>query len=159
MRGKWLPVPHFRQEAENTCVAACVRMVLKYHGKDVAESELVALLGTSFRGTLFSAFERVADLGFEVSIREGKPLDLFGIRDTCLPLIVSVDSFLLPNHPPPGGAHAVVVAGATTHQVALLDPDRPGDPSFVRTEVFMKAWAQRDYRMAQLKPTIPHEFE
>jgi hypothetical protein len=133
-------------------------MVLKYHGLDVSESELVLLLKTSFRGTLFSAVERASVYGFEVVIREGIPADLLAVTSAGHPLITSVDSLLLPNHPPPGGAHAVVVAGATTHTVAVLDPDRPGEPGAVPYDVFIKAWTQRQRRLAEFLPTDPHGF-
>ena len=32
MPGSWLSAPHFQQELEYSCVAACVRMVLAHHG-------------------------------------------------------------------------------------------------------------------------------
>ena len=38
MPSSWLNVPPFRQELESSCVAACVRMVLAYYGRDLSVS-------------------------------------------------------------------------------------------------------------------------
>ena len=51
MPSNWLSVPHFRQEHEYSCVAACVRMVLAHFGETRAEDALRALLDTRPTGT------------------------------------------------------------------------------------------------------------
>lgn len=41
-----LAVPHFRQSSPETCLPACVRMVLAYREKEHSEPELAEALGT-----------------------------------------------------------------------------------------------------------------
>src|SRR5947209_2124192 len=52
MPSGWLNVPHFRQEHEYSCVAACVRMVLAHFGQGRTEAELFLITSC----VLFSAF-------------------------------------------------------------------------------------------------------
>jgi hypothetical protein len=51
MPSSWLNVPHFRQELEYSCVAACARMVLAHYGDIRTEAELRSLLDTRPTGT------------------------------------------------------------------------------------------------------------
>lgn len=51
MPNGWLNVPHFRQEHEYSCLAACVRMVLAHYGDTQTEVELRSLLDTRPTGT------------------------------------------------------------------------------------------------------------
>ena len=46
MPSNLLNVPHFQQELEYSCVAACVRMVLAHFGDLRSEADLRALLDT-----------------------------------------------------------------------------------------------------------------
>jgi len=51
MPNSWLNVPHFQQEYEYSCVAACVRMVPAHYGESRTEAELRVLLETQPTGT------------------------------------------------------------------------------------------------------------
>src|SRR5438105_5616318 len=51
MPGSWLSVPHFHQELDYSCVAACARMVLAHYGDIRTEAELRLLLDTRQTGT------------------------------------------------------------------------------------------------------------
>src|SRR6266511_1016780 len=51
MPSGWLSVPHFQQEFEYSCVAACVRMVLAHYGDVRIEAELRLFLDTQPTGT------------------------------------------------------------------------------------------------------------
>jgi len=51
MPSGWLNVPHFRQELEYSCVAACVRMVLAHYGDLRSEADIRSLLDTRPTGT------------------------------------------------------------------------------------------------------------
>ena len=55
MPSGWLSVPHFQQELEYSCVAACARMVLAYYGDVRSEAELRLL--EAFRTRLEEANE------------------------------------------------------------------------------------------------------
>jgi hypothetical protein len=112
------------------------------------------LLETDFFGSEFQSLERASVFDFEVELVVGTRRDLLEVAPNGLPLIASVHSLLIPNHAPPGGAHGVVVVGATRNQVAILDPDKSGKPVLVKSDVFMKAWEQRRFRTARLRPLV-----
>ena len=46
-----IPVPHRQQELDYSCVPACVRMLLAFHGKECSEQELRILFKTRIGGT------------------------------------------------------------------------------------------------------------
>ena len=41
MPNGWLNVPHFRQEFNYSCVAACVRMVMAHYGRNESEVDIL----------------------------------------------------------------------------------------------------------------------
>src|SRR5437773_10838918 len=51
MPSSWLNVPHFHQEHDDSCVAACIRMVLAHYNDIRTEAELRLLLDTQPTGT------------------------------------------------------------------------------------------------------------
>jgi ABC-type bacteriocin/lantibiotic exporter with double-glycine peptidase domain len=61
-----LPVPHFEQSRDGTCLPACVRMVLAFWNRPMSEKELASLLGTKPFGTAFDNVEKIKRLGFAV---------------------------------------------------------------------------------------------
>jgi ABC-type bacteriocin/lantibiotic exporter with double-glycine peptidase domain len=126
-------------------------MVLSYLGAEFTEPELGRLLGTDGYGTLFDDIIRVSQLGFDVTLGNGARSDLLHIRRTGLPLITPVHSLLLPNYGPPGSPHSVVVAGATSTEVALFDPDRSPAPTVMPLSAFLSAWERRKFRFAQIR--------
>ena len=71
MQSGWLNVPHFRQEFNYSCVAACVRMVMAHYGRNESEDNMRQLLGTRPRGTRAANVTNVVQLGFDV--RFGDP--------------------------------------------------------------------------------------
>jgi ABC-type bacteriocin/lantibiotic exporter with double-glycine peptidase domain len=68
MPNGWLNVTHYKQELPYSCLAACVRMVLGYHGRDLAEDAVRQLLGTQPAGTRAGNVSALASLGFDVHI-------------------------------------------------------------------------------------------
>ena len=66
MQSGWLNVPHFRQEFNYSCVAACVRMVMAHYGRNESEDNMRQLLGTRPRGTRAANVTNVVQLGFDV---------------------------------------------------------------------------------------------
>ena len=66
MPNGWLNVPHFRQEFNYSCVAACVRMVMAHYGRNESEDNVRQPLGTTSRGTRAANVTNVAQLGFNV---------------------------------------------------------------------------------------------
>jgi ABC-type bacteriocin/lantibiotic exporter with double-glycine peptidase domain len=60
MPNSWLNVPHFQQEFDYSCVAACVRMVLAHYGDLRSEAELRELLDTQATGTRAGNIMRIS---------------------------------------------------------------------------------------------------
>src|SRR5438552_2894338 len=76
MPGTWLNVPHFQQELEYSCLAACVRMVLAYYGDIRTEAELRVLLDTQSTGTRAGNVMRLSGPAFEVYLRPSNLVEL-----------------------------------------------------------------------------------
>ncbi len=61
--------PHRRQERDNSCLPACVRMVLAFYGVDKSEDELRRLFRTKGFGThAFHVAQGLPSLGFAAAI-------------------------------------------------------------------------------------------
>src|SRR5437763_10582327 len=76
MPSGWLNVPHFRQELEYSCVAACARMVLAHHNDIRSEADLRLLLATQPTGTRAGNLVRLAGPAFEVYLRPSNLVEL-----------------------------------------------------------------------------------
>lgn len=62
-----LPIPHFRQSSEASCLAACARMVLAYAGNVRSEAELIRLLDLDPAfGAPASRLLRLERLGYHI---------------------------------------------------------------------------------------------
>src|SRR5262249_59593324 len=64
-----LNVPHFQQELDYACVAACARMVLAHFGDYRSEADLRSLLDTQPTGTRAANLMRLSGPAFEVYLR------------------------------------------------------------------------------------------
>jgi hypothetical protein len=53
-------IPHYRQEKDNTCALACLRVVLAAYGTQVQEGELEARARMEPKGTRIDELERLA---------------------------------------------------------------------------------------------------
>ena len=69
MPSSWLNVPHFQQEFEYSCVAACARMVLAHFGDLRTEADLRLLLDTQPTGTRAGNLMRLSGPALEVFLR------------------------------------------------------------------------------------------
>src|SRR5438067_1994331 len=76
MPSSWLTVPHFQQELEYSCVAACVRMVLAHYGDLQSEADLRVLLDTQPTGTRAGNVMRLSGPAFEVFLRPSNVAEL-----------------------------------------------------------------------------------
>ena len=76
MPSNWLNVPHFQQELEYSCVAACVRMVLAHYGDNRTEAELRSLLDTLPTGTRAGNVMRLWGPAFEAHLRSSNLVEL-----------------------------------------------------------------------------------
>lgn len=71
-----LNVPHFQQELDYSCVAACVRMVLAHYGDVRSEADLRTLLDTQLTGTRAGNVMRLSGPAFEVYLRPSNLAEL-----------------------------------------------------------------------------------
>ena len=69
MPNSWLNGPHFQQEFEYSCIAACVWMVLAHFGDLRTEAELRSLLDTQPTGTRAGNIMWISGPVFEVYLQ------------------------------------------------------------------------------------------
>ena len=82
-------VPHFEQELDYSCLAACTRMVLAFFGAEHTEAELRSLLKTRPGGTSpINLMLRLPTLGFTADVRNGAQSYLRRQLEIGHPLIV-----------------------------------------------------------------------
>ena len=121
MPSNWLNVPHFLQELEYSCVAACARMVLAHYGDVRTEADLRRLLDTQPTGTRAGNLMRLSGVAFETQLRASNLLEMQKVLADNQPTILflktgslgywSMDIF-----------HTAVLVGIDDQTVALNDP-------------------------------------
>src|SRR5262245_7043952 len=88
MPSSWLNVPHFQQEFDYSCVAACIRMVLAHCGDVRTEAELRSLLDTQPTGTRAGNVMRLSGPDWEVFLRPSNLAELQKVLSDNQPPIV-----------------------------------------------------------------------
>ena len=88
MPSSWLNVPHFQQELDYACVAACARMVLAHYGDVRSEADLRSLLDTQPTGTRARNLMRLSGPAFEVCVRSSNVAELQSMLADHQPAIV-----------------------------------------------------------------------
>lgn len=151
MPSSWLNVPHFQQELEYSCVAACARMVLTHYGDLRTEAELRSLVDTQPAGTRAANLMRLSGTTFEVYLRSSNLVELQKVLAENQPPIVflktgtleywSMDIF-----------HTTVLLDLDTLTTALDDPYFATAPQTTSLQSFEKAWAQTGQFTAFLRP-------
>jgi ABC-type bacteriocin/lantibiotic exporter with double-glycine peptidase domain len=151
MPGSSLNVPHFQQELDYSCVAACVRMVLAHYGDLRSEADLRTLLDTQPTGSRAGNVMRLSGPVFEVYLRPSNLAELQAVLAENQPAIVflktgareywSMDIF-----------HTVVLIGLDTMTVALHDPYFATAPQSPSLQSFEKAWAATGQFAAFIRP-------
>jgi predicted double-glycine peptidase len=151
MPSNWLSVPHFKQELEYSCLAACVRMVLAHYGELRTEADVCVLLDTQETGTRAGNVMRLSGDAYEVYLRPSNLAELRQALTDKQPSIVflrtgaleywSMDIF-----------HTAVLIGCDASRVALNDPYFAAAPQTTSMENFEKAWAQTGQFTAFVKP-------
>jgi len=135
-----LSVPHFEQEFPFSCVAACARMVLAYHGQVRPEAELRQLLGTGPHGTPARGLYRLGALGFGVQLNSASLAQLRDALTASVPPIVFIDTGPLA-YWTTTCSHVAVVVGIDDATVALNDPFFAQAPQCAPHSEFLTAWA------------------
>lgn len=136
-----LPVPHYRQSHPHTCLPACVRMILAYHGKHHAEAELATIFGTVPFGTLpenvVAGLEQLGYRGFWFENATIARLSV--LLGQGWPVIVFFRAADLPHGT--RGLHSVVVVEIQDEQVVCLDPVLDHN-LLLDMSFFLYAWAK-----------------
>lgn len=145
-------VPHFEQELDYSCLAACTRMVLAFFGDERAEAELRILLKTKPGGTSpVNLMLHLPALGFIADVRTGSQSGLRQQVETGYPCIVHVWTPPLP-HWDTEAIHALVVAAISEDSVHVYDPALATGPMVIPLSAFLRAWAAVDYLTIVIRP-------
>lgn len=148
-----LPVPHFEQSRDGTCLPACARMVLAHWGQSLAEEELAQILDTKTYGTPISHVERLSRQGYQVEISSLTVEQLKHHLAAEQPLIVRVWTAMLAYWPDEITSHVVVAVGFDETHVFLNDPALTHAPQAVGWDSFLAAWAEFDETAVVIFPT------
>lgn len=142
-----LPVPHFKQTRNNTCVPASVRMILTHLGYSTDESTLARLLDSKPFGTTARNVQRVSSLGFSVSFGSSSLANIRAALENGTPVI----AFVMTGHLKYwnlDAAHALVVVGIDAEKVYLNDPWFDTAPQVASIDDFLAAWAEFNHLIA-----------
>lgn len=148
-----LPVPHFEQSRDGTCLPACVRMVLAHWGQSLSEGELAQILDTKDYGTPISNVERLSRQGYQVEVGSLTVDQLKHHLTTDQPVIVRVWTAMLDYWPDEITSHVVVVVGFNDTHVYLNDPSLTKAPQPLVWDSFLAAWAEFDETSVIIYPT------
>ena len=151
MPNGWLNVPHFRQEFNYSCVAACVRMVIAHYGRNESEDSVRQLLGTTSRGTRAANVTNVVQLGFDVRFGTSNLLQLRATLAANVPPIIFLLTGTL-DYWETNDAHAVVLIGVDAASVYLNDPFFDTFAQQTSLANFQQAWATTGHLAAFIRP-------
>jgi ABC-type bacteriocin/lantibiotic exporter with double-glycine peptidase domain len=146
-----LKVPHFQQEFDYACVAACARMVLSHYGDVRSEAELRALLDTRPTGTRAGNLMRLSARALEVYLRPSNLGELQAVLAENQPAIVFLETGAL-EYWKMDIFHTVVLIGLDAMTVLLDDPYFPTAPQVTSLQSFEKAWAATGQFAAFIRP-------
>ena len=146
-----LNVPHYKQEFNYSCIAACARMVLAHYGQTVDESELRQLLDTQPTGTRARNLESLASLGFKLLLEPSSLAHLIEALEAGLAPIVFLDTGHL-DYWDVDCAHVTVLVGLDEEAVYLNDPFFESAPQRTSLSGFLSAWALNSHLAAIVRP-------
>lgn len=138
-----LPVPHFEQSRDGSCLPACVQMVLSHLGDERTEANLSQLLGTKAYGTPIRNAARLREDGYDVQVLQITRKDLESILEAGTPVIVRAWTTML-GYWDVTTSHVVVVVGYDDSFVFINDPAFSNAPQQVVCDAFLAAWAEYD---------------
>ena len=146
-----LSVPHYKQEQSNSCLPACVRMVLAHYGRTHSEDELRQLLGTGPGGTPAGRVSQVASLGFDVDLRPLSPSDLVAVLQSGVPPILLLDTDAL-DYWSIDCYHTAILVGLDLTTAYLNDPAFDTTPQQTSLTGLDRAWGANKYYTALIRP-------
>ena len=144
-----LTVPHVPQtnpHGRNSCVPACLSMVLAHQGVTFGEQELCDVLGTQLTGTeVWSVVLLEQRITNCYVVLDSASFDkLQASLDAAIPPIVFVATRRL-SYWQRDTIHAVVVVALTDTEVFVNDPAFPNAPCAVPRTEFLDAWSELDF--------------
>jgi ABC-type bacteriocin/lantibiotic exporter with double-glycine peptidase domain len=151
MPSSLLNVPHFRQELDYACVAACARMVLAHYGDVRSEADLRSLLDTQPTGTRAGNLMRLSGPAFEVYVRPSNVAELQSLLADHQPAIVFLKTGAL-EYWKMDIFHTAVLIGLGAATVALHDPYFATGPQSTSLQNFEMAWAATGQLAALIRP-------
>ncbi len=135
-----LKPPFYEQETPDSCVPACLRMVLASFGIEIPESELRTLCDCTFSGTdALKAVDVARQLGFTrtgkytLSTEELRTLIADGYHPIVFVDLRPIDGLR--------DIHALVVIDVGQQEMIVLDPLK--GERVLPSQVFNAAWAMR----------------
>lgn len=147
-------VPHRPQEQPNSCLAACVRMILAYYGLEKSESELRRILRTRGMGTSPArVMIELPRLGFLAMVLDGS-FDLLAeyLRSDCPCIIHLWTEPLTAWADRDPVIHAVVVTSFSGDSVTVNDPGSFDPGQMIPVQEFFDAWRGADFMMLVIQP-------
>ena len=138
-----LPVPHFEQSRDGSCLPACVQMVLAFWGDEQTEATLARRLGTKEYGTPISNVVQLRDKGYDVMVGSLTKVGLESYLANGQPVIVRLWTAML-DHWDIITSHVVVMVGYDESAVFINDPAFSTAPQPVSWDAFLAAWAEYD---------------
>lgn len=133
-------LPFYNQETPDSCVPACLRMVLSSLGHEISEAELRLLCDCTFEGTTaLKAVDAARQLGFRSTRKHNLSLTELNdlVSDGSTP-IVFVEMY------PIAGifqVHAMIVTKVTPFSIQVVDPETA--ERTLPLQVFNAAWEYR----------------
>lgn len=143
-------VPHFFQASEQTCGAACLRMLLSALGITQDETTLARLCGTTALGCTAQDLvtgAQSAGVNAELLPIKSEPAATAALSNL-VPFVAMIDLAAL-NNGPLFQWHFVVVLGLDQNDVLFHDPADGPDRRALRDD-FLTAWATAGYRGVRL---------
>jgi ABC-type bacteriocin/lantibiotic exporter with double-glycine peptidase domain len=142
-------VPQTNPEGRNSCVPACLVMVLACQGVSVPESELCDLLDTQAAGTeVWNTLLLEQHIPGSVVRLESASIER--LNEALLDGVPPI-AFVATRHLPGWERetiHALVVVGVENDSVLVHDPALPSGPRPVPVAAFVAAWSELDFLTA-----------
>ena len=142
-----MAVPHFFQSIEQTCGAACLRMLLAGFGASHDEATIAQHCGLTPLGcTVQDLVSGAISLGFNAALLPvvGEAAAIMALSNET-PFVAMIDLASLTNQGPMFQWHFVVPLGLVQNEVIFHDP-ADGPDRRAKLNDFQAAWATAGYR-------------
>ena len=142
-----MPVPHFSQSSEQTCGAACLRMLMAALGGSHDEGTIAQHCGLTPLGcTVQDLVTGSQALGFNAALLPvfGEPAAIAALSNETL-FVAMIDLASLSDQGPMFQWHFIVPLGLAQNEVTFHDP-ADGPDRRAKLDEFLAAWATAGYR-------------